>query len=100
MPAPPDAGACDPCLRRTDPGGEAWLVVVAQHPVRPGSLRQRRLVCVDERTDGLGLRDNVERATLVELHIDDHERLQTRTELGCGAPNPFCNGTNLAVLLA
>ena len=38
-------------LRSADAAGHALPVVIAEHPVRPGAGRQRRLVRVDERGD-------------------------------------------------
>jgi hypothetical protein len=45
----------DPGLRASDPARDARSVVVAEHPIRPCSDRQRGFVCFDEGRDGLGL---------------------------------------------
>ena len=50
-------------LRSADAAGHALPVVIAEHPVRPGAGRQRRLVRVDERGDVArvpGAKDQVE----------------------------------------
>ncbi len=41
----------DARLRLADPGTDARLVVVAEHPIRPAARRQRRLVFVDQLCD-------------------------------------------------
>ena len=43
----------DAGLGGADAPGDAGIVVVAQHPIRPGALRQRPLVAVDELADAL-----------------------------------------------
>ncbi len=52
------------------------------------------------RPEGLGLRDDVERAALVELGVDDHERLEAAAELRRRPPHALRDGTDLAVLAA
>ena len=47
----------------------------------------------------LGLGHGVEVAALVALDVDDHERLESRTEPGLGAPHALGDGADLATLL-
>ncbi|OEI70011.1 hypothetical protein Cus16_0632 [Curtobacterium sp. ER1/6] len=50
------------------------------------------------RPEALGLGDDVERPALVELGVDDHERLEARPELRGRPPHALRDGADLAVL--